>query len=229
VPSSRLLSLLIICIALPGWLTSLLHKKREGDSQQDSTQPEKVDETGGLITDVNKAMEELRLYSFQREVLSSALTTIYEAEVKGILKVSERDKLAEPYKKDLQFLDEKIEERRKVSELLNLQKEKKELQTSYSQKIIEIDRKIEELRSLIGSLSQLDLQTLPTSENLPENPPPPSEPSPSEPFKETNNTSLGPTVEISGKTKNKTEQKIEALREEVLRAIDRLEQIESEG
>jgi len=28
-------------------------------------------------------MEELRLYSFEKEVLSSALTTIYEAEVKG--------------------------------------------------------------------------------------------------------------------------------------------------
>jgi len=224
VPSSRLLSLLIICIALPGWLTSLLHKKREGEGQQDSAQPEKVGETAGLIRDVNKAMEELRLYSFQREVLSSALTTIYEAEVKGILKVTERDKLAEPFKKDLQLLDEKIEERRKVAELFNLQKEKKELQTFYSQKIIEIDRKIEELRSLIGSLPQLDLQTLSTPENLPEKTQPPSEP-----FKETNSSSLGQTVEISSKTKNKTEQKIESLREEVLRAIERLEQIESEG
>lgn len=223
-PSSRLLSLLIICIALPGWLTSLLHKKREGEGQQDSAQPEKVGETAGLIRDVNKAMEELRLYSFQREVLSSALTTIYEAEVKGILKVTERDKLAEPFKKDLQLLDEKIEERRKVAELFNLQKEKKELQTFYSQKIIEIDRKIEELRSLIGSLPQLDLQTLSTPENLPEKTQPPSEP-----FKETNSSSLGQTVEISSKTKNKTEQKIESLREEVLRAIERLEQIESEG
>jgi len=229
VPSSRLLSLLIICIALPGWLTSLLHKKREGEGQQDSAQPEKVGETAGLIRDVNKAMEELRLYSFQREVLSSALTTIYEAEVKGILKVTERDKLAEPFKKDLQLLDEKIEERRKVAELFNLQKEKKELQTFYSQKIIEIDRKIEELRSLIGSLPQLDLQTLSTPEILPEKTQPPSEPFPNEPFKETNSSSLGQTVEISSKTKNKTEQKIESLREEVLRAIERLEQIESEG
>jgi len=177
-----------------------------------------------LTMDVDKAMEELRLYSFEREVMSSALTTIYEAEVKGILKISERDRLAEPYKRDLQILDQKIEERRKVADLLDLQKEKKKLQSYYSQKMTELDRKIDELRSLIGSLPQLDLHNLVTSENSVETPTLSNE-QPKEP----NHNLPEPTIDVSSKTKTKTEEKIETLREEVLRAIERLEQIESES
>jgi hypothetical protein len=162
-------------------------------------------------------MEELRLNSFEREVISSALTAIYEAEVKGILKVSERDRLAEPYKKKIEFLDQKIEERRKIAELFNLHREKKELQAYYSEKMTEIEKKIRELRFLVGSLPQLDLQTITMSENVPDKTTHPD------------SSQLGQTPEISAKTKTKTEEKIESLREEVLRAIERLEQIESEG
>lgn len=185
------------------WLVNLLFKK-----QQKNSQP-----TPNSIADVNKAMNELRLFSFQREVISSALTTIYEAEVKGILKSSERDKLAESYRKELELLDGKIEQRRKVAEFLNLRKEKKELQIYYSQKMTEIDKKIGELKSISGSFS-LPNPALPQSslEVIPD--------------KKPSNSSAKPE---KSENSDKTEKRIEALREEVLQAIDRLEQIESEG
>jgi hypothetical protein len=158
-------------------------------------------------------LNELRLFSFQREVISSALTRIYEAEVKGILKGSERDKLAESYKKELELLDGKIEQRRKVTELQNLKKEKKELQIYYSQKITEIDKKIGELESSSESFS-LTNPALPQSS-----------------LEVINNEEPSNNSAESEKSENleKTDKKIEALREEVLQAIDRLEQIESEG
>jgi hypothetical protein len=43
-----------------------------------------------------------------------------------------------------------------------------------------------------------------------------------------NGNQSSPIDETSNKTRTKTEERIEALREEVLRAIERLEQIESE-
>lgn len=176
-----------------------------------------------LNVDVERAMEELRLYSFEREVLSSALTTIYEAEVKGILKVSERDWLSTPYKESLKLLEQKIEERRKIADLLNLEKEKKELQTYYSDKMNEIEKKIEEMRSLIGSLPQIDLHAPTMNNDLTEN-----VTQPDDRAKILNSNQSGSIDETSNKVRTKTEERIEALREEVLRAIERLEQIESE-
>jgi len=224
VPDSRLLSLLIICIALPEWLMNFLHRTPEKEGQR---APNQLLQNTEISSDVDKAMEEFRLYSFEREVLSSALTAIYEAETKGILKVSERDRLAEPYKENLKLLDSKIEERRRVADFYNLQKEKKELQEQYSEKMNEIDRKIGELRSLIGSLPQWDLHP-PATKNRPLE----ILNSTNEGSKKTNDVSSDQAVEgkaLESKSKTKTEEKMETLREEVLRAIERLEQMESEA
>ncbi len=222
VSDSLLLSLFIICITLPEWLMSILHRKpaEEAPAQNQLQNAE-------TSSDVDKAMEEFRLYSFEREVLSSALTTIYEAETKGILKVSERDRLAEPYKENLKTLDKKIEERRRVADFYNLQKEKNDLQKYYSEKMNEIDGKIVELKSLIGSLPQWDLHHLPTN-----NHPPDILNYTNERPGETNNITSDQIVQgkkQETKSKTKTEEKMESLREEVLRAIERLEQIESEA
>jgi len=212
----------MIWIALPEWLSHLLHRERP--PQQDLAKPDRNRKASNPIADVDMAMEELRLYSFEREILSAALTAIYEAEVKGILKVEERDRLSERYKRDLQILDERIEERRRVTDFVNLQKEKRELQEEFSQKISEVDRKIEELRSLIGSLPQpepyISSRQLNSSEKVTHS---------SEQYKETEDTSPGQKLVTSNRMRTRTDEKIETIREEVLKAIERLEQIESEG
>jgi hypothetical protein len=223
VPNSWLLSLLIVCITLPQWLDCLLHKKQKGNCEQDPAQSMQNNVKVERDVDVERAVEELRLYSFEREVLSSALTSIYEAEVKGILKVSERDRLAEPYKQSLRVLEQKIEERRKIADLLNLEKEKRELQTYYSEKMNEIEKKIEDLRSLIGSLPQIGIHTPPMNSDLAE-----SLTRPDDRAEILNANQSSSIDQKSDKTRTKTEERIEALREEVLRAIERLEQIESE-
>jgi hypothetical protein len=223
VPSSWLLSLLMVCITLPGWLTGFWQKKQEGNNQDNPSPSEKSNQVTGLTADVEKTMEELRLYSFEKEVLSSALTTIYEAEVKGILKVSERDRISERYKKELQILEREIEERRKVAELVDLEKEKTELKTHFSQKMQEIEQKIEQLKSLIGSLPPVDLNKVDREKPLPEN-----LVHMDKELNATRNMTAEEPTEKATKMKPKGEEKMEALREEVLKAIERLEQIEGE-
>jgi len=207
----------MVCITIPGWLTGFWQKKQEGNNQDNPSPSEISNQVTGLTADVEKTMEELRLYSFEKEVLSSALTTIYEAEVKGILKVSERDRLSERYKKELQILEREIEERRKVAELVDLEKERTELKTHFSQKMQEIEQKIEQLKSLIGSLPPVDLSKVDVGKPLPEN----------LAHLDKELTVAEPTEKVT-KMKNKGEQKMDALREEVLKAIERLEQIEGE-
>ena len=215
-PSSWLLSLLMVCITLPGWLTGFWQKK-EGNNQDNPSPSEISNQVTGLTSDVEKTMEELRLYSFEREVLSAALTTIYEAEVKGILKVSERDRLSERYKKEVQILEREIEERRKVAELVDLEKERTELKTHFSQKMQEIEQKIEQLKSLIGSLPPVDLNKVDIGKPLPENL-----------VHLDKELTVAEPTEKATKMKTKGEEKMDALREEVLKAIERLDQIEGE-
>jgi hypothetical protein len=207
----------MVCITLPGWLTGFWQKKQEGNNQDNPSPSEISNQVTGLTSDVEKTMEELRLYSFEREVLSAALTTIYEAEVKGILKVSERDRLSERYKKEVQVLEREIEERRKVAELVDLEKERTELKTHFSQKMQEIEQKIEQLKSLIGSLPPVDLNKVDIGKPLPENL-----------VHLDKELTVAEPTEKATKMKTKGEEKMDALREEVLKAIERLEQMEGE-
>jgi seryl-tRNA synthetase len=207
----------MVCITLPGWLTGFWQKKQEGNNQDNPSPSEMSNQVTGLTSDVEKTMEELRLYSFEREVLSAALTTIYEAEVKGILKVSERDRLSERYKKEVQILEREIEERRKVAELVDLEKERTELKTHFSQKMQEIEQKIEQLKSLIGSLPPVDLNKVDIGKPLPENL-----------VHLDKELTVAEPTEKATKMKTKGEEKMDALREEVLKAIERLDQIEGE-
>src|SRR5881296_1436008 len=48
--------------------------------------------------DVSKARDHLRIASLERDIISGALTTIYEAEAKGQLNESERNQLVQRYK-----------------------------------------------------------------------------------------------------------------------------------
>jgi hypothetical protein len=214
----------MVCITLPGWLTGFWQKKQEGNGQDNPSPPETGNQVSGLTADVERTMEELRLYSFEKEVLSSALTTIYEAEVKGILKVSERDRLSERYKKELQILEREIEERRKVAELVDLEKERTELQTHFSQKMQEIEQKIEQLKSLIGSLPPVDLNKVDEDKSLQEN----LVVHLDRELDSTGNMTVEEPTQKVTRMKPKGEEKMETLREEVLKAIERLEQIEGE-
>ena len=151
-------------------------------------------------SDVSKAQERLRVASLERDIFGDALTKIYEAESKGQITETERNQLVQRYKVDLKRVDAEVDTHKKVVDLHELESAKEDLLKSFHEKLMEIDLRINQIKPSIPQQSAQEVKVLTTR-------PPPAKERP----------------------KNKAEERLEAIREEVLKAMERLEQIETEG
>ena len=166
--------------------------------------------------DVSNARDRLRLASLERDIIGDALTKIYEAEAKGQINEPEKNQLLQRYKTDLKRVDGEIDTHKKTVDLYDLESAKEDLLKSFHEKMLEIDLKISQIR--------------PTTTIAPEektvHPPPTPKTDPAQTTPPTTPAKERPTRE---KPKNKAEERLETIREEVLKAMERLEQIETEG
>src|SRR5437016_6348436 len=166
-------------------------------------------------TDVSRSRDRLRLASLERDIIGDALTKIYEAETRGQINDSEKNQLLQRYKTDLKRVDGEIDTHKRTVDLYELESAKEDLLKSFQEKMLEIDLKISQIRPALST-------TVETANKPPDPPktettttPPPVNPPKERPPKE--------------KPKNKAEERLETIREEVLKAMERLEQIETEG
>lgn len=171
---------------------------------------------------VKQARETLKVLKLERQILGSAVTTIYDSQMKGVITESERDRLLEKYKVDLKDLEKAIEENQQVVDLYDLQVEREQVTKDYKTKLAEIDGRLEELKSG-ASLKPQDLVQARerTGQAVEVNNPHGdggSESGQERPVKQKDEG------EISD-----AEKRIGKIREEILQAMDRLEQIEAEG
>ncbi len=171
-------------------------------------------------SDVSKARERLRVASLERDIVGDALTKIYEAEAKGQITEAERNQLSQRYKVDLKRVDGEIDTHKKIVDLHELESAKEDLLKSFNEKLMEIDARINQIKPSITQITAQDAKVpVPTPQPVKTETPPaiPAQPSANKerPSKE--------------KPKNKAEERLEAIREEVLKAMERLEQIETEG
>jgi TolA-binding protein len=169
--------------------------------------------------EVEKAREELRTLNLRREIVASALTAIFEAEAQGKIGCDSRDSLIETHKAQMRALDDQIAERKKVTELSDLLNEREELVRSFEQRIAEIDGQLQrlngspELRPQIPPIGEM-AQEAARMTDVPKT------------SADANSAEEKRPVE---RAKGRTEERIDQIREEVLKAIERLEKIESEG
>lgn len=171
-------------------------------------------------SDVSKARERLRVASLERDIVGDALTKIYEAEAKGQITEAERNQLAQRYKVDLKRVDGEIDTHKKVVDLHELESAKEDLLKSFNEKLMEIDARINQIKpSITQTTTQEAKVPVPTPQ------PVKAETPPATPAQQSTNKER-PSKE---KPKNKAEERLEAIREEVLKAMERLEQIETEG
>lgn len=165
------------------------------------------------LEDVNRAREALKLLKLERQILGSAVTTIYESQTKGVITEVERDHMLEKYKIELKRLDKDIQENQKVVDLSDLEIEREEAAKAYKARLAEIDAKLKELRSGSPSVAPTPILRLPQQTHQPEN-----------------KTREVPSVQSSQDQQvTDAEKRIEKIRGEILEAMDRLEQIEAEG
>ena len=165
------------------------------------------------IEAVNKAREALKVLKLERQILGSAVTTIYESHSKGVISEVERDRMLEKYKVDLKRLEKGIQENQQIVDLHDLEIEREELIKGFKKKLADIDARLRELKS--GSPIQKPDKATSGGRSGNDNPQ----------TSEDQGTKGNPDQQAVIESENRIQQ----IREEILKAMDRLEQIETEG
>src|SRR5712692_1152515 len=160
--------------------------------------------------DVGRAKDRLRIASLERDIISGALTTIYEAEATGQVNESERNHLLQPYKVNLKRVDSEIDTYKKVVDLHELESAKEDLLKSFHEKLMEIDVRINQIKPSLGQLVPSEPTPQPPTQ-APVKPDTPAEKQDQATVKE----------KSKERPKNKAEERLEAIRDEVLQAMER--------
>src|SRR5437867_8965355 len=170
-------------------------------------------------SDIANARNKLRVANLERDIIGDALTKIYEAEAKGTINEPEKNQMIQPYKNDLKRVDAEIDTYKKTVDLYELEAAKEDLFKRFQETFLDIQARIEKIRP------SLNLPA-PTEANPSERNPTPAKTEATESIEQNAPPKEKPPRE---KARNKAEEKIETIREEVLKAMERLEQIETEG
>ncbi len=169
-----------------------------------------------------EAKEELRTLSLEREILSDAIRHLYEAHAEGKITEEEREQLAKRYKSRMMTVKDAIADNESVVALHELEAMQDDLIKLFDERFDELNTKIETLRSRVGIKTEEAFATLPVP--LPQ-------------IEEEETTQKVPVKRTTKKTRHKkmqksrkteAEERIEKIRTEVEKVLDRLEQMEAE-
>jgi len=164
----------------------------------------------------------LRTLGLEREILSDAIRRLYEAHAEGIISEEEREQLAKRYKSRMMKIRDAITEKESIMALHELEIMQEDLSKLFNERFEELSNKIEVLRSQVS---------LETEENI--SPIPDATPQIDIVQLEKPSTSRTGIKRITRKAqpsrKSKAEERIEKIRSEVDKVLDRLEQMEAEG
>ena len=163
------------------------------------------------VTDVEmeRAKRELKTLLLEKELVTGAITRLYEAESTGKIGREDRERLSAKYREQLREIEAKLTGLNLVIEVGELENLRQELPALFERKIAQIEDRLKEARAQLEVLRGL--------------PQPIEEPKPKVGAEEKK-------VECKKKpTESEAESKIKEIREEVLDALARLEQIDLEG
>ena len=165
-------------------------------------------------TEAKRAQDELRTLEVEREILSYAIRRLYEAEAEGKINEEERERLGSIYKKRMTEIKDTITRSESLVALHELEGMQEDLLKLFSERLDDLNQKIEDLRSHL-EIKQVKEVPLPS--------PPPTPPS-APPKRETKRR-----ARPSPPRKTEAEERIEKIRAEIEKVLERLEQIETEA
>jgi hypothetical protein len=162
-----------------------------------------------------KAQGELKTLDIEREIISYAIRRLYEAQAEGKLSEEERDRLASGYKEKMVTIKDAMARNESVVALHELESMQDDLIKLFNDRFDELGAKIEDLRT---RLEIKPIQEIPI----------PTETAPTEetPKKEKRKEGTPPTPTPK---KTEAEERIEKIKEEVEKVLEKLGQIEAEG
>jgi len=176
-------------------------------------------------TDASHAKDELRILDLEREILSDAIRRLYEAHAEGKISEQERERLAGSYKSRMMAVKESMAKDETIVALHELEDMQEDLMKLFSERFGELSSKVEELRSKIDvkAMKEIPVQMPkpPTPEELEE------AGEEEEEEAEKKKKRRKPSEKPSPKTE--AEKRIEEIRSEVEKVLDKLGQMEIES
>jgi hypothetical protein len=168
------------------------------------------------------AKDELRILELEREILSDAIRRLYEAHAEGKITEEERERLAKTYKSRMMTVKDAISKDESVVALHELEAMQEDLMKLFSERFDELAGKIEELRVKTETkrVKEISVPIPEESQTLTEE----EKPAPEEKSKRKRRA---PSAKQS--PRSEAERRIEEIREEVEKVLDRLGQMEIES
>jgi hypothetical protein len=216
---------IIVCSAAAFvlWKRGKKDKKKE-DTMKDELEPELKGYPFRVAKSVpqeeaSKAKDELRMLDLEREILSDAIRRLYEAHAEGKISEQERERLAETYKSRMMTVKDAISKDESVVALHELEGMQQDLMKLFSERFDELSTKIEELRTKTEAKSIKEITIVP--ETLESETPEKEEEDKAK--KKRKPTTAKPTP------RTEAERRIEEIRAEVEKVLDKLGQMEIES
>jgi hypothetical protein len=182
------------------------------------------------------AKDELRMLDLEREILGDAIRRLYEAQAEGKITETERDKLAASYKQRMNTIKESITKDEGIIALHELESMQEDLMKLFSERFGELTSKVEELRGRIDvkPIREIQVKPIPTQQiQMDDAEEEEEEEETSEVGEKKPAVAAAPRkprkpAEEKPSQKTEAEKRIETIRSEVEKVLDKLGQMEIE-
>jgi hypothetical protein len=219
-----LLSMVILLIVWP-WEKRKQEEKPAEEKKPEARQAEPTRAQARLSVtqeEAERAKRELKTLSLQKEIASYALTHVIEAEAEGKITVDERRQIQGKYQEEMRQIDARITQNQLVADLRELEEARTGLITMFNEKFGEMSRRIDDIQARLGVAQK------------PAHPEAPATPEQEKEAAEEKTPSRRPrrreeAQPIAPPARSEAEVRIEAIRSEVVKVLERLEQIETEA
>ena len=168
--------------------------------------------------DATQAREELRILDLEREILSGAIRRLYEAHAEGKITEEERERIAQTYKSRMMTVKDAISQDESLVALQELEAMQEDLVKLFSERFDELSTKVEELRSKV-EVEPIKEVAIPAAKKLSTTPD-------EKPAKRGKRRTKKPPAKPSARTE--AERRIEKIRAEVEKVLEKLGQMEIE-
>jgi hypothetical protein len=177
----------------------------------------------------SSAKDELRILDLEREILSDSIRRLYEAQAEGKITEQEREKLAGTYKARMQSIKESISKDETIVALHDLEGMQEDLMKLFSERFGELSSKVDELRTKIDvkPIREIPIK-MPTPPQAPQMEKMEEEDEVAEEDTEKAKRKRKPPEERPD-AKTEAEKRIDSIRSEVEKVLDKLGQMEIES
>jgi len=173
--------------------------------------------------DASHAKDELRILDLEREILSDAIRRLYEAHAEGKISEQERERLAGSYKSRMTTVKESMAKDETIVALHELEGMQEDLMKLFSERFGDLSSKVEELRSRIDVQTVKEISVKMSKTLMLE------EAETEEEEEETKKPRKKKKPGEKPSMKSEAEKRIEEIRSEVEKVLDKLGQMEIES